>query len=68
MVHQVLFPLLAAPMSKYVSIANKDEWGADLLEHMYQNEPESVKNKEQFLSRMTDLYENSVRMHCDIKP
>jgi hypothetical protein len=60
--NQVLFPLLTTPISRYVSIANSDEWGIDLLEHMYNNEPDSVKSKEVFLLRMNDLYDNTVNV------
>ena len=58
-VHKVLLPLLNAPVGTNISFQPKDmdEVNRQYLEHLTENEPETVKNRDMFIQRMTELYD-----------
>jgi hypothetical protein len=62
-VQKVLIPLVSAPIGECVSFQLPDHHEAmdkQYLEHLSENDPSSMKDKESFLQRMSMLYDENV--------
>lgn len=58
-VQNVLLPLLSAPIGEFVSFQIRDSSEVDrqYLEHLSEREPSSLKDRDSFVQKMTEMYD-----------